>query len=155
MRNQINTRLDRMSIIGLDTNVLLRYFVAPGGDLAEQGQHRIARELIDSDGSFEVCKSVLLELEWVLRGYYRYEREEIYRVMNWLTTQPHIAIENRDVVTICLANYHAGFDFADALHHATYGGCDWVASFDDRGFARRSERLNLSPPVHLPNWRQP
>ena len=45
----------------------------------------------------------------------------------------------------------AGFDFADALHHASYVACSRVASFDDRRFARRALRLGLAPTVDVPS----
>ncbi len=140
--------------IGLDTNVLVRYFVAPGHDVAERQQCDQARTLIDAGLPLKICKTVLLELEWVLRGYYRYARSDIGRVLAWLVEQPHITLEDRSAVGRALANYDAGFDFADALHHASYGDCQQVASFDDRGFARRAERLKLQPPVKLPTSRR-
>jgi len=44
----------------------------------------------------------------------------------------------------------SGLDFADALHRASCRACDTIASFDDRGFARRIRQLNLSPRVVVP-----
>ncbi len=136
--------------VGIDTNVLVRYFVAPGDDPGEQQQCTQARALIDAGQPLMVCKTVLLELEWVLRGFYRYPRADIARALGWLANQAHIEIEERAAVERALANYAAGFDFADALHHASYAACSRVVSFDDRGFARRAERLKLQPPVKLP-----
>ena len=42
------------------------------------------------------------------------------------------------------------FDPADAIHHASYAECERLASFDDRGFARRAKRLGLVPAVFVP-----
>ncbi len=140
--------------IGLDTNILARYLVAPGEDPSERQQFAQAQSLIDSGQPLMVCKTVLLELEWVLRGFYRYSRADIGRALGWLTEQAHIELEDRSAVEQALANYTAGFDFADALHHASYAGCNRVASFDDRGFVRRGERLKLQPPVRLPGTRR-
>ena len=44
----------------------------------------------------------------------------------------------------------SGLDFDDALHHASCRACEAIASFDDRGFARRIRQLNLSPRVVIP-----
>jgi predicted nucleic acid-binding protein len=44
----------------------------------------------------------------------------------------------------------AGLEFADALHHASCRNGETIASFDDRGFARRIRQLNLSPRVVVP-----
>ncbi len=136
--------------LGLDTNVLVRYFVAPGEDATERHQCALARTLVDGGRPLRVCKTVLLELEWVLRGYYRYPRADIARALAWLAAQTHIELEDRGAVEQALANYAEGFDFADALHHASYADCQQVASFDDRGFARRAERMKLQPPVRVP-----
>ena len=57
-------------MIGVDTNVLVRYFVEErDADTATQGQRAAARRLIESGQPLFVPKSVVLELEWVLRGY--------------------------------------------------------------------------------------
>lgn len=100
-------------MIGLDTNILARYFVEEErADSATQHQRRAARQLIESGQKLFLPKTVALEWEWVLRGYY-------------------------------------GFA-ADALHHASCRGCEALASFDDRGFARRIRQLNLPPRVQIP-----
>lgn len=56
-------------MIGLDTNVLARYFVAEDvADAATERQRRAARDLIESGQPLFLAKTVALELEWVLRG---------------------------------------------------------------------------------------
>jgi hypothetical protein len=61
-----------------------------------------------------------------------------------------LEIEDRTVVEQALAGVRSGLDFADALHHASCRGCEALASFDDRGFARRIRQLNLPPRVVIP-----
>ena len=137
--------------VGLDTNILARYYVAAGeGDAATLRQCELARKLIESDRQLAVSKTVLLEFEWVLRGYYKFLNEEIGQVFAHVLAMPNIEIENRDQVEKALDNYTVGLDFADALHHASYGHCSSMASFDDRGFAKKSKKLNLIPVVSLP-----
>ncbi len=121
-------------MIGLDTNVLARYYIDDAVDDQSQRQRVAARRLIESGQSLMVSKTVILELEWVMRGYYGFSRS-------------HITVEDRAVVQQALSNAAAGIDFADALHHASYRGCDSVASFDDRGFARRARKLGMTPTV--------
>jgi predicted nucleic-acid-binding protein len=94
-----------------------------------------------------VSKSVVLELEWVMRGYYGFDHAEVASVLRHLLEQAHIAVEDRDAVLQALSNVEAGIDFADALHHASYKFCDSVATFDDRKFARRAKKLGLAPAV--------
>jgi len=97
-----------------------------------------------------VSKTVILELEWVLRGYYRFANVDIGKVFSHLLAQPHIQVEDRSAVDQAVKNYAAGLDFADTLHHASYAECKSVASFDDRRFVRRAKKLNLMPTVRLP-----
>jgi len=118
-------------VIGLDTNVLARYFVAEqGADPATERQRQAARTLIESGKPLFLPKTVALELEWMLRGYYGFGAEQVLQVF---------------------AHLRGGLDFADALHHASCRGCEAVASFDDRGFARRARHLNLAPRVVVPS----
>ena len=136
-------------MIGLDTNVLARYYVEDRADAEAQRQRLAARRLIESGRPLMVSKSVILEFEWVLRGYYSFAQAEVASVLGHLLEQEHITVEDREAVEQALANCEAGIDFADALHHASYKSCDSVATFDDRKFARRSRKLGLAPTVVL------
>lgn len=51
-----------------------------------------------------------------------------------------------------LAGLRSGLDLTNALHRASCRACEAIASFDDRGFARRIRQLNLAPalPQHSP-----
>ena len=134
-------------MIGLDANVLARYYINDEADAEAQRQRLAARRLIESGQPLMVSKSVVLELEWVMRGYYSFDPAEVASVMRHLLEQPHITVENRDAVEQALSNTEAGIDFVDALHHASYKSCDSVATFDDRKFARRAKKLGLAPAV--------
>lgn len=142
-------------MIGLDTNVLARFYVEDTSDAQSLKQREAARKLMESGQPLSVCKTVLLELEWVMRGYYHFKPPQIASVLRHLTALPHIVIEARDVVIAALINYEGGLDFADALHHASYRDCKRMASFDDRRFARRVKRLGLIPGVSIPGDRLP
>lgn len=134
-------------MIGLDTNVLARHYVEDAGDAEVQQQRLAARRLIESGQALMVGKTVVLELEWVMRGYYGFSQSEIASVLRHLLGLPHVTIEDREAVEQALANGDAGVDFADALHHASYKDCTSVATFDDRKFARRARRLGMAPAV--------
>ena len=134
-------------MIGLDTNVLARYYIDDETDVEAQRQRLAARRLIESGQPLMVSKSVVLELEWVMRGYYSFNQAEVTRVIRHLLEQTGITVEGRDAVEQALSNCEAGIDFADALHHASYKSCDSVATFDDRKFARRAKKLGLAPAV--------
>lgn len=134
-------------MIGLDTNALARYYIDDDADAEAQRQRKAARRLIESGQPLMVSKSVILEFEWVMRGYYGFAQAEVASVMRHLLEQVHIAVEDRDAVEQALSNCEAGIDFADALHHASYRSCNSVATFDDRKFARRARKLGLTPAV--------
>ena len=138
-------------MIGLDTNVLARYYIDDEGDAEAQKQRSASRRLIESGQPLMVCKSVILELEWVMRGYYEFAPAQVASVMRHLLDQAHITVEDRESVEQALSNCEAGIDFADGLHHASYRACTSVASFDDRKFARRSKKLGLAPAVFVPS----
>jgi predicted nucleic-acid-binding protein len=137
-------------MIGLDTNVLARYYVEDKPDAEAQRQREAARRLIESGQPLMVCKTVILELEWVMRGYYGFAQVEAASVLQHLLGLPHVTIEDRSAVEQALSLCDAGIDLADALHYASYRACTSMASFDDRKFARRAKKLGLTPTVVVP-----
>lgn len=134
-------------MIGLDTNVLARYYIADRTDAEALRQRIAAQRLIDSGQPLMLCKTVLLELEWLMRGFYGFTPAQTIPVLRHLLGISYIVIEDRDRVEQAVANYEAGLEFADALHHISYRDCASMASFDERRFARRAKKLGLSPPV--------
>jgi len=137
-------------MIGLDTNVLARYYVRDRGDAEAERQHEAARRLLESGEPLTVCETVLLELEWVMRGYYGFSPPQIADVMRHLLSLSHVVVQNRERVAQAVSHASAGLDFADALHLVSYRDCESLASFDDRRFARRARRMNLAPRVFVP-----
>lgn len=137
-------------MIGLDTNILARYYVDDENDSEAQKQQQAAKRLFESGQSLKVSKTVLLELEWVLRGYYKFDPVEVISVFEHLLSQSHIHIESRSEVEQAISGLGDGLDFADALHHAYYQDCEAMASFDNRRFAKRVKRLGLTPRVLIP-----
>ena len=97
-----------------------------------------------------VCKTVILEFEWVMRGYYGFSRKEVISVMRHLLALAHVSVEDRGSVERALSQGEAGLEFTDSLHHASYHDCERMASFDDRKFARRAKKLGLMPVVVTP-----
>jgi predicted nucleic-acid-binding protein len=138
-------------VIGLDTDVLARYYL--GGhdaDAATVHQQQAARRPLEGGQPLMVCKAVLLELEWVMRGAYACAREQFAGVVEHLLSSPQVAVEDRVAVEAAVIAHRNGPDFADALHHATYRTRDAMASFDDRKFARRANKLRPMPAVSVP-----
>lgn len=135
-------------MIGLDTNVLARYYVA-SSDAPSQNQSAAAKKLLESGKPLFVSKSVVLELEWVLRGYYKSPPEDVLIVLTHLLAMSHVEVEDRVAVELAVTALRDGFDFADALHHASARHCTSMATFDDKRFARRATKKGWKPPVKL------
>jgi predicted nucleic-acid-binding protein len=130
----------------LDANVLARFFVDDADD-AQAAQQRPAAVAALAERSF-VSVTVLLELEWVLRGFYELPRKDISRVLRALASIEHVTLEDRDAVLAAVDAFDKGFDFADALHLARSSRASGFATFDQR-LAKRAKGLALAPPVAL------
>jgi predicted nucleic-acid-binding protein len=135
-------------MLALDTNVLARYYVREGG--GARAQEEVARAVIERGTQLFVAKTVVLELEWVLRGVYGHPPKDVCRVIEHLLSLDHIEIEDRPAVESALGNLRGGLDFADALHHASSRSCEALLTFDARGFVGKARRLAITPPVRLP-----
>jgi predicted nucleic-acid-binding protein len=130
----------------LDTNVLVRFFVDDADD-AQAAKQRPAAVAALSERSL-VSVTVLLELEWVMRGFYELPKRDISRVLRALATIEHVTLEDRDAVLGAVDAFDKGLDFADALHLARSSRASGFATFD-QGLAKRAKGLALAPPVEL------
>jgi len=130
----------------LDTNVLARFFIDDADDAQAARQRPAAVEAL-SERSF-VSVTVLLELEWVMRGFYELPTRDISRVLRALASIGHITLEDRDSVLTAVDAFDKGLAFADALHIARSSRASGFATFDQR-MAKRAKRLALAPPVEL------
>jgi predicted nucleic-acid-binding protein len=137
-------------MIGLDTNVLARYYIDDAADIESAKQRLHARALVESGQTLMVCKTVLLEFEWIMRGFYGFKPGDVLAVFQHLLSLDHIKIEDRATVSNAISGLEEGLDFADVLHHASYRSCESVASFDEKKFARRVNRLGMVPRVFVP-----
>jgi predicted nucleic-acid-binding protein len=129
----------------VDTNVLGRFYLR---DDAIQG--RIAANVLSSGDVF-VPKTVILELQWVLRYVADQPEEKVIQCLEHLIALPGITIEDRDEIETAIDHCRKGIDFADALHLAASKACTELLTFDDRGYARRAKKLRLKPTVRVPN----
>ncbi len=130
----------------LDTNVLARFFIDDADD-AQAAKQRPSAVAALSERAF-VAVTVLMELEWVMRGFYGLPPTDISRVLRALSSIEHITLEDRSTVLMALDAFDQGLDFADALHMARSSRASGFATFDRR-LAKRAKDLALSPPVEL------
>ena len=129
-------------MIGLDTNILVRYLTQDDPHQAALATQILEEELTDDDQGF-IGLVVLVETVWVLRRLYKASPEEIRETINDLLGSRNIVVENRHVVAqaVAMSEKNAG-DFADAIIAASAlnEGCRKIVSFD-RGAVRAGMTL--------------
>jgi predicted nucleic-acid-binding protein len=121
-------------MIGIDTNVLVRFLV--GDDLAQFGraQRLIVREANRGEPVL-ISQVVLLETEWVLRSRYEVSKAEMLSLLSALLGADELRIEDEPSVEEALYFWQeSNAGFADCLigvrHRAL--GCQATATFDTR-----------------------
>ena len=119
-------------MIGIDTNILVRYFTQ---DNLEQAQ--IVEQLIDSYAtsfnSLFVNNIVMCELVWVLERGYKYSKEEVSKVIKQMLSTEEFAFENQELLWRALSQYNQNkLDFSDALIGELNKkfGCSETLTFD-------------------------
>lgn len=121
-------------MITLDTNVWVRYVTND-----DHLQARRAMKLLEQAEAVFVPKTVLLELEWVLRAAYELKPEVIRQALLQIAGLPMVTVEASVQVAAAIDGYAAGLDFADALHLASAEGSSCLYTFDEK-FIRRSKQ---------------
>ena len=138
-------------MLAIDTNILARHYVREANAASTRAQHEAARRIMESGAKLFVAKTVLLELEWVLRGGYGQEPQDVCRIFDHLLGLDDVEIEDRTSVERALGNLRRGLDSADALHHASSRECEAFLTFDARRFASKARRLAITPSDRVPS----
>jgi predicted nucleic-acid-binding protein len=136
-------------MIAVDTNILARFYCDDPEDIEAKKQRVTARRVILESRSLFVPLTVVLELEWVMRGFYNLTPSDFCQATEHLLGMTHITVERWEMIRAAIDLHRSGFDFADALHWAGSRHCDGMLTFDDRGFSRRANRIKLSPEVRV------
>jgi predicted nucleic-acid-binding protein len=121
-------------MIGIDTNVLVRFLVRDDQRQFEKAQRLIRRESARGE-TVLISLLVLLEAEWVLRSRYALPKSEILRAFGGLLDSMEFAIEDEPSVEQALFVWKdSTAEFADCLIGARHLnlGCRATASFDAR-----------------------
>ena len=90
----------------LDTNVLARFFIDDPDDVESHRQRPIAARAMR--GPVWVSVTVLLELEWVMRGFYALSTKDAVAVLRALCGLENATIEDRDHVLTAIAWHERG-----------------------------------------------
>jgi len=119
-------------MLGLDTNVLVRFLVRDDEAQFDKARKLIKREVTAGRRVF-VSQLVLLEAEWVLRSRYGLHKPQIVEVVSGLLDATDVQLEDEAAIEEALFTWKdATADFADCLIGARNRrlGCRATATFD-------------------------
>jgi predicted nucleic-acid-binding protein len=119
-------------MIGLDTNVIVRYVVRD--DPEQTAQADAVFQLLTARRPGFVATVVLAELWWVLGRHYRYDRGLLCDFVRQLLASDELRVQDVRAAQAALAAADGGADFADALiaQAGVIAGCELVVTFDRR-----------------------
>ena len=119
-------------MIGLDTNVLVRYLT-----LDDPRQAKIATEVIEGATTagepLFVSTVVMCEVVWVLERGYRFDRAHVEHAIDALLRTAQLHFREKDLLLAALADYRGGSgDFADYVigRDAAAEVCSRTVTFD-------------------------
>lgn len=119
-------------MIGLDTNVLVRYITQDDPLQAERAARLIEGRCTAAAPGW-VAQIVLCELVWVLRRAYGYSKRDVVAVLDQMLMTAELRIENEKLARQALEAYGDGpADFSDYLLVLANqaAGCRGTYSFD-------------------------
>ena len=122
-------------MIGLDTNVLVRYLAQDDRSQSARATRLIERELSEGEPA-HIGLVVLVETCWVLKRLYGATADELYQTVIDLLETRQFVIEQRALVQrAVLRRGGAAGDLADALivEGALDVGCARIVTFDKKG----------------------
>ena len=121
-------------MIGLDTNILIRYLTQDDEQQSEIATRFIEKELnIENQGFISLI--VLVEIVWVLMRCYGQTKSDIHPIINQLLTTKQFQIEQTDNAFKALRLWRqAKGDFSDALIAvlAQDNDCVYTLTFDKK-----------------------
>ena len=123
-------------MIGLDTNVLVRYIMQDDAKQSASANRLVESLSVESPGFVPLVSVV--ELAWVLSSAYELDRDQVVQVFESLLRTKEIVVERTEIVWKALRVFQsANADFADCLieRSAAVAGCDRTMTFD-RGAAK-------------------
>ena len=119
-------------MLGVDTNILVRFLVRDDEAQFEKARRLIKREVTAGRRVF-VSQLVLLETAWVLRSRYDLPKDQIVTTISSLLDASDVRFEDEPAIEEALFTWKdAPADFADCLIGAKNRrlGCRATATFD-------------------------
>ena len=119
-------------MLGIDTNVLVRFLVRDDEAQFEKARRLIRREIGAGEYVF-VSLMVLMETEWVLRSRYSLQKTQIMEAISGLLDATEVQLEDEPAIEETLFIWKdSAADFANYLigAHNRRLGCRATATFD-------------------------
>jgi predicted nucleic-acid-binding protein len=119
-------------VIGVDTNVLVRYLTQDDPVQARKVDTFVAAA-IESGDRLHVDDIVLCELVWVLRAAYRLGKPVIAAALDKVMSTGIFAFDDRELLRSALTDYRNGpGDFSDYVigRRNARAGCEHTVTFD-------------------------
>ena len=119
-------------MIGIDTNVLIRYIAQDDATQSARAIRLIERECSAATPGF-VGLVVLVEIVWVSESSYGAKRDEVVEIVRRLLSIRQLVVQDSEIVWKALRSFESGkADFADCLIQgvAAAAGCDRTMTFD-------------------------
>jgi len=121
-------------MLGVDTNVLVRYLTRDDQPQYEKARRMIVREVAKGEPVL-ISLLVLLETEWVLRSRYEMAKADMVTAFSALLDTADLTFEDEPSVETAVYSWKdSAADFADCLIEARNRrlGCRATATFDVR-----------------------
>ena len=128
-------------MIGLDSNVVVRYFVQDDHDQATRAASVIDGLTVAIPGFISTV--TWAEIYWVLTRTYKFNRTDVIEKLAALLNAEEIRAESPAAVAAAVFHARRGADFADTLIDiaARHAGCTQIVTFDKRAAAKLGWRL--------------
>ena len=125
-------------MIGLDTNVVLRYLVQDVPVQSRRATEIITRRLSEHEPGF-VSLVTILEVVWVLKSLYKRSRQEIANDVEMILAADTLEVQNEQQIyhaVVALRNGAGAFEDALIGSLGIWRGCSVTLTFDEKDAQR-------------------
>lgn len=125
-------------MIGLDTNILLRYLAQDDPVQSPRATEIITRRLTEEESGF-VSLVTILEVVWVLKSLYKRSRQEIANDIEMILAADTLEVQNEQEVyqgVVALRSDTGSFEDALIGSLGIWKGCSVTLTFDEKAAQR-------------------
>lgn len=118
-------------MIGLDTNVLVRYIAQDDAKQSPRATSLMSTLTIDNPGFIPLI--TLIELVWVMQECYDATKQDVVAILETLLRTKELIVENAEIALKALHIFIASkADFSDCVieRSAHKAGCECIFTFD-------------------------